>query len=77
VDVEPEARQGRRSGILIRRSLSQPSERAYYRVWGPPETTLAELVQVAGRRWTIEAGLEQAKSEVGLDHYEVRTWRGW
>lgn len=77
VDVEPEARQGQRSWILIRRSLSQPSERAYYRVWGPPETTLAELVQVAGRRWTIEAGLEEAKGEVGLDHYEVRTWRGW
>jgi SRSO17 transposase len=77
VDAAPEARQGWRSWILIRRSLSQPSERAYYRVWGPPETTLAELVQVAGRRWTIEAGLEAAKGEVGLDHYEVRTWRGW
>ena len=24
------------------------------RVWGPPEATLAEVVQVAGRRWTIE-----------------------
>jgi SRSO17 transposase len=77
VDAEPEARQGWRSWILIRRSLSQASERAYYRVWGPPDTSLAELVQVAGRRWTIEAGLEQAKGEVGLDHYEVRTWRGW
>ena len=32
---------------------------------------------MAGRRWTIEAGLEEAKGEVGLDHYEVRTWRGW
>lgn len=77
VDAEPEARQGWRSWILIRRSLSDPSKRAYYRVWGPPETTLAQLVQVAGRRWTIEAGLEEAKGEVGLDHYEVRTWRGW
>jgi SRSO17 transposase len=77
VDAEPEARPGWRSWILIRRSLSQPSERASYRVWGPPETTLAELVPVAGRRWTIEAGLEQAKGEVGLDHYEVRSWRGW
>ncbi len=77
VAAESEARQGWHSWILIRRSLSQPSERAYYRVWGPPETTLAELVQVAGRRWTIEAGLEEAKGEVGLDHYEVRTWRGW
>jgi SRSO17 transposase len=77
VDAEPEARGGWRSWILVRRSLSQPSKRAYYRVWGPPHTTLAELVRVAGRRWTIEAGLEEAKGEVGLDHYEVRTWRGW
>jgi SRSO17 transposase len=77
VDAEPEARQGRRSWILIRRSLSDPSKRAYYRVWGPPETSLSEVVQVAGRRWTSEEGLEEAKGEVGLDHYEVRTWRGW
>jgi SRSO17 transposase len=32
---------------------------------------------VAGRRWTIEAGLEEAKGEVGLDQDEVRTWTGW
>ncbi len=77
VDAEPGARGGRRSWILIRRSLSQPSERAYYRAWGPSETTLAQLVRVAGRRWTIEAGLEEAKGEVGLDQYEVRSWSGW
>jgi SRSO17 transposase len=77
VDAEPEARGGWRSWILIRQSLSDPSKRAYYRVWGPPETRLSELVRVAGRRWTIEEGLEEAKGEVGLDHYEVRTWRGW
>ncbi len=77
VDAEPEARQGWRSWILIRRSLSEPSKRAYYRVWGPPEITLAELVRIAGRRWTIEEGIEEAKGEAGLDHYEVRTWRGW
>ena len=77
VDAEPGARGGGRSWILIRRSLSQPSERAYYRAWGPPETTLAELVRVAGRRWTIEAAFEQAKGEVGLDQYEVRSWSGW
>src|SRR5712664_4975883 len=77
VDAEPGARGGGRSWILIRRSLSQPSERAYYRAWGPPETTLAELVRVAGRRWTIEAAFEQAKGEGGLDQYEVRSWSGW
>jgi len=77
VDMEPGARGGWRSWILMRRSLTEPSKRAYYRVWGPPPTALAQLVQVAGRRWTIEAGLEEAKGEVGLDHYEVRTWTGW
>jgi hypothetical protein len=65
VDAEPGARGGKRCWLLIRRSLSQPSERAYYRAWGPRETTLAELVRVAGRRWTSEAGFEEATSEVG------------
>jgi SRSO17 transposase len=35
------------------------------------------VVQVAGSRWKIEEGYEQAKGEVGLDQYEVRTWRAW
>jgi SRSO17 transposase len=77
VDAEPASRGGWRSWILMRRSLSEPSKRADYRAWGPPQTTLTEVVRVAGRRWRIEAGLEQAKGEVGLDHYEVRTWTGW
>src|SRR5579864_8786603 len=63
--------------VLIRRSLSDPSKRAYYRVYGPATTTLAEVVRVTGSRWKIEEGYERAKGEVGLDQYEVRTWRAW
>jgi SRSO17 transposase len=63
--------------LLIRRSLADASKRAYYRVAGPAQTTLPEVVQVAGSRWKIEEGYEQAKGEVGLDQYEVRTWRAW
>lgn len=63
--------------VLIRRSLSDRSERACYRVFGPATTTLAEVVRVTGSRWKIEEGYEQAKGEVGLDQYEVRTWRAW
>ncbi|HYU73337.1 MAG TPA: IS701 family transposase [Ktedonobacteraceae bacterium] len=63
--------------VLIRRSLSNPSERAYYRVYGPAQSSLAELVRVAGSRWRIEEGYEQAKGEVGLDQYEVRGFRAW
>lgn len=63
--------------VLIRRSLANPSERAYYRVYGPASISLAELVGVTGCRWRIEEGYEQAKGEVGLDQYEVRGVRGW
>src|SRR5712692_9651010 len=74
---ETEATSQRARWVLIRRSLSDPSERAYYRVVGPAQTTLPEVVHVAGSRWKIEEGYEQAKGQVGLDQYEVRTWRAW
>ncbi len=63
--------------VLMRRSLSDPSKRAYYRAAGPAQTTLPELVRVIGSRWKIEEGYEQAKGEVGLDQYEVRAWHAW
>ena len=74
----PEAAAGGRGAwLLIRRNLSDPGKRAYYRVSGPASTTLAEAVRVAGGRWRIEEGLEEAKGEVGLDQYEVRGYRAW
>ncbi|WIG57556.1 MAG: transposase [Ktedonobacterales bacterium] len=63
--------------LLVRRSVSDPTELAYYVVFAPRGTTLRELVQVAGQRWRIEQSFELAKGEVGLDHYEVRRWDGW
>ena len=41
---------------------------------GPASTS---LVGVAGVRWAIEDGFQQAKAQVRLDHYEVRRWPGW
>jgi SRSO17 transposase len=35
------------------------------------------MARVAGARWAIEESFETAKGEVGLDHYEVRSWAGW
>jgi SRSO17 transposase len=63
--------------LLIRRSLVDPSKRAYYRAAGPASTHLSDLVRVAGSRWKIEEGLEEGKGEVGLDQYEVRGFRAW
>ena len=63
--------------LLARRSLSDPTEVAYYRAFGPAVTTLAALVRVAGMRWAIEENFEDAKGMVGLDQYEVRKWGAW
>jgi SRSO17 transposase len=63
--------------VLIRRSVSDPTEVAYFACGGPPGTTLDELVLVAGARWAIEDLFELAKGDCGLDEYEVRGWTGW
>lgn len=63
--------------LLVRRSLTDPTDLAYYVCFCRAATSLAELVQVAGTRWAIEESFESAKGEVGLDHYEVRRWPGW
>jgi len=63
--------------LLVRRSRSDPTERAYYVVFAPAGTSLRTLARVAGQRWRIEQSFELAKGEVGLDQYEVRRWDGW
>jgi SRSO17 transposase len=66
-----------RRWLLVRRSVSDPTDRTAFVVFAPQATPLAEVVQTAGTRWTIESCFEAAKGEVGLDHYEVRSWTGW
>jgi SRSO17 transposase len=66
--------------LLIRRPLEAPDDLdrlAYYVTFAPVGTPLETLITVAGQRWNIEEDFEQAKGEVGLDHYEVRHWIGW
>ena len=77
VKIRPLREPGKGHWLLARRSLAKPGELAYYLCFGPAETTLAELVRVAGTRWAIEECFEEAKGEVGLDQYEVRRWDGW
>lgn len=62
--------------LLLRRSLSNPEETAFYRAFGLDTATLTDLTRVAGMRWAIEEGFQRAKA-IGLDEYEVRSWQGW
>ncbi len=75
--MAPARRSGWEHWWLARRSISDPSEVAYYFVYAPEATPLTEIVEVAGTRWAVEESLETAKGEVGLDQYEVRKWMGW
>ena len=63
--------------LLVRRSVTEPEEVAYYLAAGPKQTPWQTLAWVAGQRWAIEMSLEEAKSLTGLDEYEVRRWEGW
>jgi SRSO17 transposase len=63
-------------GLLIRRSLADGSL-AYFTTWCPAGTPIETLVAVEGRRWAIEDAFETAKTELGLDHNETRSWHGW
>lgn len=63
-------------GLLIRRSI-EDDDLAFFTTWCPKGTAMEKLVSVEGHRWAIEDGFETAKTELGLDHNETRSWHGW
>jgi SRSO17 transposase len=63
--------------LLVRRSISKPSELAYYICHFSRPVPVAELVRVAGSRWGVEETFQFAKNETGLDHYQVRRYDAW
>ncbi|MBA2647771.1 MAG: IS701 family transposase [Pyrinomonadaceae bacterium] len=79
--VRATAKRGRRPGhavwIIFRRGLEPGAEIKYYLSNAPADCARTTLVRISGLRWPVETALEEAKSELGMDHYETRTWRGW
>jgi len=63
--------------LIIRRNLDDPTEVKFYFSNAPADTPLIEFVRISGMRWPIEIIFEEAKGEVGFDHYEMRSWLGW
>jgi SRSO17 transposase len=77
LELAASPRLGWRQALLVQRSVTDQTDLKVHRCFYPDATTLDALVRVAGCRWTIETDIEEAKGEVGLDHYEVRSWDGW
>ncbi|MBP2479682.1 SRSO17 transposase [Crossiella equi] len=67
--------------LLARRSLTRNSkgvhEIAHYLCYAPTGNTDEDLIRVAGARWAIEDCFQTAKTEVGLDQYQVRRYDAW
>ena len=63
--------------LILRRNLDDPSVIKFYFSNAPVETSLIEFVRISGMRWPIEIIFEEDKGEIGLDHYETRSWLGW
>jgi SRSO17 transposase len=75
--LNPPLQEGFERWLVVRRSIEDPDELTAYTVFAPEGTMLEELAKAAGSRWRVEIGFEEAKGEVGLSHYEVRSWHGW
>jgi SRSO17 transposase len=66
-----------RQWLILRRSWGPQPELKFYLSNAPVNCPKAELIRVGGLRWPIETSFREAKGEVGMDHYEMRTWLGW
>ena len=75
--LNPPMQEGFQRWLVVRRSIEDPEELSAYTVFAPEGITLEALAKAAGSRWRVEIGFEEAKGEVGLAHYEVRSWHGW
>jgi SRSO17 transposase len=68
---------GPRVWAMFRRGLGSQPELKFYLSNASLACARRDLAHLSGMRWPIETALEEGKGEVGMDHYETRTWRGW
>jgi len=63
--------------LIIRRTIEDQPVYKYYLSNAPISSRLSLFVWLSGIRWAIEQCFEETKSELGMDHYEVRKFTGW
>jgi SRSO17 transposase len=68
---------GPRERLVVLRTADREPRSWYTLAHAPPEVPLAKLAEVHGRRHGAEQLFGAGKGEVGLGHYEVRSWVGW
>jgi SRSO17 transposase len=68
-----------RHHLLVRRSLADPTDLAFFYAYVPQGRSMAlpDLVKIAGIRWAVEEDFADGKDAVGLDHTQARRYRSW
>jgi hypothetical protein len=78
VQTEGEDRRiGPEERLVVIRSVEESPQTYYALSNAPPEVPLAAVVRAHAERHRIEEVFAAGNGEVGLDHYEVRSWVGW
>lgn len=62
--------------LLVTRTLAAKPDYAYH-LSNAKHVPLQKVLRVGSERHRIEEMLQEGKGEVGLSHYEVRSWVGW
>ena len=63
--------------LLIEWPKGEPEPTKYFLSTLPADTSMKELVRIAKLRWRIERDYQELKQELGLGHFEGRSWRGF
>jgi SRSO17 transposase len=63
--------------LLCEEETGRKRRLKYYFVHLPASASLRALVRLTHQRWAIEQQYQELKTELGLDHFEGRTWPGW
>jgi SRSO17 transposase len=63
--------------LLFRRSLERVPEIKYYLSNAAPDVPLETMALVTGVRWRVEEFFEDCKGQLGMAHYEARSWTSW
>jgi SRSO17 transposase len=69
---------GPRHTLIVARNVLNPNEVKYFisdRLVNAGDVSLKWMMWVAFARWPIEECFKRAKNELGMDHFEVRSWR--
>lgn len=77
VSVRSPVRPGTHNWLLIEWPQDCKEPERYWLSNLPRDTPLAQLVELAKLRWQTERAYEDLNQEIGLNHFEGRSWRGF